>query len=526
MNAGALKLVPISLEQLRRIVFSLPNKDSNIEGEIPLKILKIAFNIIGRTLLQILNASIVSESVPSKWKRAVVIPIHKRGDPSVPANFRPVTTVPAISKIIEKIVHEQLVGYLENQSLFSTDQHGFIRGHSTTTALLTVTEDILKGMDDSEISLLALIDLSRCFDVIDHETLLNKLELLQIAPGWFRSYLEGHTQRVRVGDSLSEPLPIEIGTFQGTILGSLLFNLLTNDISSYIPSVINGFRVSFVRYADDTQIALTGPKKRIDEMKNSFEGLLDTLATWFMQHGMKVNAQKTEIMLCGDRRQLSMISELPEVYFMGERLEYSETVRNLGVIMDPELSWKQHVKQITNRCIGILVGLYHVRSALPSHLLPKIIDSLVMSHVRYGIQVYGSACSSVLLEIKKVINFAARILSGRRKYDHISDVLQQLNWLDVLQLVDYFDLTLMHKILAANQPISLRSQLSYNHENITRSTRQSSHLYIARAKNNHGKRGFIYRASKLYNSMAMNDELSGMTTHTFKHRARVMAQRK
>ena len=525
VNAGALKLVPISLEQLRRIVFSLPNKDSSIDGEIPLKIIKLAFPIIGRTLLQIINASIVSESVPSAWKQAVVIPVHKRDDPSVPANFRPITTVPAVCKIVEKVVHTQLVDYLNDQCLLSTDQHGFVRGHSTTTALLTVTEDILRGMDESQISFLALIDLSRCFDVIDHETLITKLELLQIAPGWFRSYLKGHTQRVRVGDSLSEALPIEIGTFQGTILGSLLFNLLTNDISSYIPSTINGFRVTFVRYADDTQLLLTGPRKRIDEMRSSLEELLETLATWFMQHGMKVNAKKTELLLCGDRRQLKMISHLPEVHFMDEHLAYSNTVRNLGVTMDPELSWKHHVKQVTNRCFGLLIGLFHVRHVLPLDLLPRIIDALVMSHIRYCIQVFGSACHTVITEIQRIINFSARILSGRRKYDHISDVLQQLNWLNAPQLVAYFDLTLMHRILLTNRPLSLRCLFSYNHETVARSTRQSSHLSLFRPGTNHGKRCFAYRAATLYNSVAMREGLNDLTEKNFKHRVRTLVQR-
>ena len=525
VNAGALKLMPITLEQLRKVVLALPNKNAGIEGDIPLKIVKLAFHIIGRTLLQIINTSIVKETVPSAWKQAVVIPIHKRDDPSLPENFRPVTTVPSICKIVEKIVHIQLVEYLQSQSLFSTDQHGFMRGHSTATALLTMTDNILKGMDDSEISLLTLIDLSRCFDVINHETLLTKLEQLQIAPGWFRSYLEGHTQRVRVGDDISNPLPIQIGTFQGTILGSLLFNILTNDISSYIPSKINGFNVTFVRYADDTQIALTGPRKHIGEMHSSLEEVLDTLATWFMQHGMKVNASKTELMLCGDRRQLKLMSHLPEVRFMGEHLEYVEKVKNLGVIMDSELSWKLHVKHVTSRCFGILIGLFHVRDVLPLNLLPRIIDSLVMSHIRYCIQVFGGACSGVLSDIQKVINFAARIISGRRKYDHISDVLQQLNWLNVPQLVAYFDLNLIHQILTTCSPLSLRCQLAYNHEVVARSTRQSNHLSIARPKNNHGKRRFTYRASQMYNHVAMSNSLSELSSHSFKSRVRKIVQR-
>ena len=147
---------------------------------------------------------------------------------------------------------------------------------------------------------MTLIDLSRCFDVIDHSNLLMKLQQLQISPGWFQSFLEGHTQRVRVGDSLSAPQSISIGTFQGSCLGPLLYNIASNDIACYIPNEINGFRVTLARYADDTQIAITGPRHRLTEMQRSLETVLDTMCTWFMQNGMLVNAAKTELILCGD----------------------------------------------------------------------------------------------------------------------------------------------------------------------------------------------------------------------------------
>ena len=150
-----------------------------------LKILNISFSTIGQSLLRIVNTSIVRETVPDSWKKAEVLPIHKRNDPAVAANFRPITIVSVICKIVEKIVHIQLTKYLENQSLFSDARHGFRSNHSTATALLTVTDEILKGMNDSEISLLALLALSWCFDVVDHNTILRKLELLQVRTGWF-----------------------------------------------------------------------------------------------------------------------------------------------------------------------------------------------------------------------------------------------------------------------------------------------------------------------------------------------------
>ena len=175
VHTGALTITPVTLDQLKRVLFSLPNKTSQIEGDIPVKILKLCFDLIGRYLLRVINTSFASECVPRSWKQAVVTPLHKKDDPSVVANFRPVTLVPVVSKIFERLVHEQLTCYLRENHIFSEDQYGFMSEHSTCTALLTVTDEIFNGMDRSEISLLTLIDLSRCFDVISRDMLLSKL---------------------------------------------------------------------------------------------------------------------------------------------------------------------------------------------------------------------------------------------------------------------------------------------------------------------------------------------------------------
>ena len=317
--------------------------------------------------------------MPAAWKSAIILPLHKRDDPTVVSNFRPITLTRTILKIVEKLVHEQLVNYLSDQCLFSTDQHGFLPHHSTCTALLTVTDAILRGMDRSEVTILTLIDLSRCFDVIDHSNLIEKLQQLQISTGWLQSYLGGHTQRVRVGDSLSAPLDISIGTFQGSCLGPLLFNIATNDIACHIPPVLDGFKVTFVRYADDTQIAVTGHRSKLLDMQTSLETVLDILCTYFMQNGMMVNASKTELILCGDRRQLGEVSEPVTVRFMNQQLGCSTSVKNLGVIMDPVLSWELHLTAVTNRCIGMLIALLHVKHVLPRDVLPV---SLMLSYSR------------------------------------------------------------------------------------------------------------------------------------------------
>lgn len=247
---------------------------------------------------------------------------------------------------------------------------------------------------------------------------------------------------------------------------------------------------------------------------------VDQICTWFMQNGMMINAGKTELILCGDRCQLKQIPEMPSIRFMDQSLTCANTVKNLGVIMAPVLSWEPHVKHITDRCIGILVALLHAKHLLPVTVLPRVVDALVFSHLRYCVQVYGSANQTVIFKLQKVFNFAARVLSGRRKYDHISDVLCKLRWLNAQQFVDYFDICLLHKILVTGEPCALRSTLSFNHESVPRRTRQSAHLALGRVRTNHGKRLFTYRAAALYNRLVIDGDFDGVSFSAFKIRAR------
>ena len=322
------------------------------------------------------------------------------------------------------------------------------------------------------------------------------------------------------GDILSEPLAIDIGTFQGSCLGPLLFNVVSNSISCYIPSNINGFSTYSVRYADDTQVAITGPRSRLPELSLALENVLDVLCTWFSQHGMMVNASKTELLVCGDRQQLLKVGEPPQIQFMGQSIPFSKTVKNLGVIMDPELSWEPHIDTVIKRCFGILIGLIHIRHVIPLNILPRIVDALVLSHVRYCAAVYGSASRSNVAKLQKVLNFSARVISGRRKYDHVSDVISALGWLRVPEMISFFELSLMHGILTFGKPDLLRSWFTFNHEHVCRDTRQSHHLTLPRVRNNHGKRRFVYRVAEKYNRLAITNRYSSLAAPSFKAKIR------
>ena len=211
------------------------------------------------TLNTLKNSSITQSDVPQSWKHFLVHPIRKSGSHSDPANFRPISIVPVISKIVERAVHQQLYSYLSEHYLLSPTQHSFRPSHSTETALISISDQILTSFDRGEASLLCLLDLTKCFDVIDRSKLLSKISLHGIDTSWFAAYLSNHTQSVSFTDArgsvqTSSPLPNSIGVFQGSSLGPLLYCIFANDLSLF-----DGHATD-IQYADDAQILVSGKK--------------------------------------------------------------------------------------------------------------------------------------------------------------------------------------------------------------------------------------------------------------------------
>ena len=202
VGACAFQLAPLTLSKLRAIVYGMSGSAACGEDGVSILLARRSFEAIGTVFLHLVNSSISLSEVPDSWKHSLVFPIHKSGDLSNPSNFRPISIVPVIVKIVERAVHKQLYSYLSTNHLLSPTQHGFRSCYSTETALISISDQILSANDRGEISLLCLLDLSKCFDVIDHSKLLTKLQLYGIDISWFSAYLRDHTQNVSFTDNL------------------------------------------------------------------------------------------------------------------------------------------------------------------------------------------------------------------------------------------------------------------------------------------------------------------------------------
>ena len=380
-----------------------------------------------QVITHIVNSSLVSDCVPRSWKLTHVHPVQKSAKSTVISNYRPISILPTIAKITERVVYEQLFYYMSSHHLFSASQHSFRPNHSTDTALLAVIDKVFSAMDHCDVTLICLLDLSKCFDVIPHDRLLNKLRLYGVDIRWFQSYLSDHYQQVRVrtsagGQLTSRPLLNPIGTYQGSALGPLLYSIYANDLHLYASDA------DIVQYADDTQVLVSGRPGDIGSLVASMERTLFELSLWFGKNGLKVNADKTQLIVLGSRQNIQRLPSV-SVKFMGATVAGSPTVRNLGVMFVQNVTFLAHLDDVVRRCTGTLCGLRHSRHCLPQSTLIRVVEGLVVSVIRYCISVYGTANKTQLSRLQQLLNFGARVISGRRKYDHISDVLRELNWL-------------------------------------------------------------------------------------------------
>ena len=412
---------PISISFLSEVVHHL--RPTNCPSDsITVSLLKEVFDTVGPCIMSLINTSLLSGSVPAAFKHAVVQPLLKKDnlDPSVLSNFRPISKLPFLSKILEKVVLTQLQTFLVNNGVYEKFQSGFKSQHSTETALLRVFNDLILTVDSGDSAVLVLLDLTAAFDTVDHAILLSRLENLvgikDAALRWFESYLADRSFSVHLGEYSSGKAPLTCGVPQGSVLGPVLFSLYMLPLAS----IFEKYNISFHCFADDIQIYLPLNQKT----KTSLIPLLDCInevKSWMDSNFLKLNNDKTEVIIFGP-------SELQDMDNLGPLgCHTHSTVKSLGVHFDRDFNFKKQISSVVSGSFYQLRLIAKVKAYIPQKDLERIIHAFITSRLDYCNTLYVGLDKYSIQRLQLVQNAAARLLTKTKKRDHITPTLRFLH---------------------------------------------------------------------------------------------------
>ena len=446
-----------SSNDVAKLIRSSPSKHCKLDA-LPTWLIKEHTQEFAPLIASIINTSLTTGEVPAMFKEAVVTPSLKKSSCSIEelSNYRPVSNIHFCGKLLERVVATQLHQYLNDNGLMEPMQSAYRQYHSTETALVRVYNVLTLGLDNKKVALLVLLDLSAAFDTIDHDLLINRCEKLfgisGIPLAWLRSYMNGRSQKVIIGQSSSSARALMCGVPQGSVLGPLLFIMYTTPLGQ----LLRNENMDYHMYADDTQLFAISTVDEIANTKAHMEQTIDKVKNWMSSNLLKLNAGKTELITISHRNQIKDLHDTV-LNVSGERIQPSQHARNIGVTMDSTLSMIPHISNTTRNLNFHLRNIGRIRPYLTQATTEMFIHSLVSSRLDFCNALLASQPSCRLRGLQLAQNTAARIVCQTPRRQHITPVLYSLHWLPVEARIKYKLCLLTFKCLTQQAPQYLMS---------------------------------------------------------------------
>jgi hypothetical protein len=494
---------PATESEVARVIKNSPAKSDTVDC-IPTWLLLKHLNSLLPALTAIVNCSLTF-GVPKAYKHSLIRPLLKKkgSDSSALSNYRPVSILPYISKLIERIVKLRLSDFLESNKLLDSYQSAYRANHSCETALMYVMNELFLSMDNSKIAVLALYDLTAAFDTVDHCILgqiLTTIGIVEHAHSWIIDYLTNRSQSVSINNMCSSALSIKHGVPQGTVLGPLLFCIYMNGISS----VVTNQRLKYMTYADDLQVIATADPTSINDCLESIKTTTTKIHEWLNQRKLKMNSSKTEILLVGNSRVLRKLNVNKEIEICGEKVKISEVVRNLGLYIDDSLTLSPHITRISGQAFSYLKIIGRLRQCLTVQMRMTAIHALVISRIHFCAPLFMGIGKKLLHQLQRVLNASIKMTLNSKDRERWKEKISKEKWLPVEYLIQYRYLCLIDKIIRSGSPVYL-AQLIKAYEP-SRDLRSSSSylLEVPRTRTKAGERAFATMAPQLWNSLPLN----------------------
>lgn len=397
---------------------------------------------ISKPLCMLFNKSLQERTFPSDWKNAFVIPLFKKGDKSLPSNYRPVSLLSCVSKLFEKIIFKRVFNHLKDQSLLYKYQSGFIPGYSTNHQLIELYHNILLALDRKQMTSVTFADISKAFDTVWIKALLYKLRKYGVNGdllSWFNSYLTGRTQRVIIKDAISPTRRVHAGVPQGSVLGPLLFLIFINDIADGMTGLGRLF-------ADDTSIGHTAHD--IDSLKTQVNIDLQYLNDWSTKWQIRFNPNKTDIMIFDIRGR-----DHDAIFTFGNtRINTVNSHMHLGVVFSSDCRWTKHIDKLIESASKQLNILRKLKYKLTRPYLEKIYLVFIRPVLEYASEVWDNCGFINCDRLEKVQLEAARIVTGLPAFASRESLYSETGWDSLKTRRNVRKLCLFYKIINGQAP--------------------------------------------------------------------------
>lgn len=523
-NSSTFKIKPVSETAVSKIINGLK---SNAVGADDISLQMIIWTLPQtlNIITAIINASIESGTFPDAWKVAIIKPIPKTNNPADVKDLRPISILPCLSKVLERVVCSQMIQYLETNNVLPSAQSGFRKQRSTSTALLDVVDNVLAAQDAGEGTILTLLDFSRAFDTINTSLMLSKLSYYGFESGtvqWFASYLSLRSQKVELrgenGSSLTSKLKLVTrGVPQGSILGPILFILYSADIANQLQNC------KYHIYADDIQVYISCKPEETVGAINKLNEDLDRIAAWSNTNTLALNPVKSKFLIMGTVKQIDKIlNQDPQVEILGQRVERVTEARNLGVQMDGEMRFEAHILDTVRNCFYRLKVLYRVRDFLTVDLRVRLCEALVLSKLNYADVVYGPRLRARTARlVQRVQNACARFCFNVPPRAHVTPFIDEANMLKMGPRRELHLASLLFGIVKYQQPSYLYEKLKWLRDCTQLESRSASYKLVLPPYKTVAFRGsFRYSATKCWNNLPPPIR-NQKTVHSFKSKLKI-----
>lgn len=486
------QIAPATADEIGKIIDDLnANTSTGLDG-ISVKTLKCIKNLILASLTQCVNKCLSEGHFPDTLKYAKVTPIFKAGSKLSPGNYRPISVLPVLSKVFEKLLHNRLSLYLNSFNYLSQRQYGFRPKSNTLSAATDLITSLKTNIDKKHIALGIFIDLKKAFDTVSHSLLMNKLASIGITGNALKileSYLQGRRQVVKIGDNVSAPKDINCGVPQGSICGPLLFLIYINNIDKI------GLKGHISLYADDTCLFYFGHS--IDSIIQDAQEDLIILERWFLNNLLTINTSKTNYMIFAAKNK--KISDHKPLSINGVNLNKVNEEKYLGLILDNQLTWKPHIEKTRSKILSLTGALRQIVRCFPLKVRHTIYNSLVKPHIEYLIELWGSAAKTNLEKLQRAQNRIIKVLFHYHYLTPTHKIYKETKLFNISDIYFYNTCILVRKILSKD--LHTQITLTKNLQVRKRFLRRAQDLHIPSTRTNYGKKTIIHEGAKLYNSL-------------------------